>query len=571
MHKNAAIFKNIASKTEEHEFYSPIPKGYKPGKTKFIIVFGTVMSGLGKGIFSASLGKLLQMKGLKVAPIKFDGYLNVDAGTLNPYRHGEVFVLDDGTECDMDLGNYERYLGLNLSQNNYLTGGKIFSNVLKMERRGDYLGRDVQMIPHVTGYIKYFLRNLAMESKADVVCCEVGGTVGDIESSYFIEAMRELGYEEGKGNVCYVSLTYILEPDFLGEQKSKAAQLGISELMGKGIQPHIIACRATNPVNEKVREKISIYSNVPINRVVSVHNVDSVYQIPLLLRSAGLDNDVMKILGLKKKSGFLEERKMVNQWTNYVRKFKEPKGSVNIAITGKYTGLRDSYASILNALEHACTTNNVKMNIKWIETTKINNDKDAEEVLKDVDGIVVPGGFGKRGTEGKVICIKYARTHNLPYLGLCFGFQMALIEFARNVLKLKGADSTELDMNCKHPVIDILPEQKQIEGLGGNMRLGGRDIEVKKDSLVYNLYGQKLKVRERFRHRYEFNPQYKEQFENKGIIFSGKAPEHPIMQFFELKDHPFFVGTQAHPEFTSRPLAPNPLYNGFVKACLNKK
>jgi len=564
------ILTDRAIKTEEHEFYSPIPPGYKKGKTKYIVVFGTVMSGLGKGIFSSSLGKLLQMKGLTVAPLKFDGYLNIDAGTLNPYRHGEVFVLDDGLECDMDLGTYERFLDLGLSKANYLTGGRIFESVLHSERKGEYLGRDVQIIPHVTGYIKHYLRSLALKSKAHIVCCEVGGTVGDIENSYFIEAMRELGYEEGKENTCYVALTYVLEPEFLGEQKSKAAQLGIALLMAKGIQPDIIACRASNPVSKKVTEKISLYSNVPIHRVVSIHDMKSIYEIPLRLKEEKIDQSVIDILNLKTSINKWSEMKLSHQWSSYVKNINKIDRVIKIGITGKYTGLRDSYASIINALEHAGNINNVHVNIKWIETTSIQNEKDAERNLGDVSGIIVPGGFGIRGTEGKIQCIKYARLNKLPYLGLCFGFQMALIEYARNVLNLTNANSSEIAKDTEDPVIDLLPEQKKIESLGGTMRLGGQDIDIKKGSIVYKLYGKKSVVRERFRHRFEFNPKYKERFEEKGVVFSGKAPKQSIMQFFELPDHPFFIGTQAHPEFTSRPLKPNPLYNGFIRACLKQ-
>ena len=560
----------LAEKSEEHEFYTPLPPGYKKGQTKYIVVYGTVMSGLGKGIFSSSLGKLLQMKGLVIAPVKFDGYLNIDAGTLNPYRHGEVFVLDDGLECDMDLGTYERYLDMNLSENNYLTGGKIFSNVLKMERKGEYLGRDVQIIPHVTGFIKYFLRNLAVNSKADVVCVEVGGTVGDIENGYFIEAMRELIYEEGRENVCHVALTYILEPGFLGEQKSKAVQLGISSLMGKGIQPDIVACRSSNPITSKVAEKISIYSNVPIDHVASVHDVNSIYEIPVLLKESGIDRAVVDVLGLRKRCNKWTEMKKLHEWNSYVKKIRVIERVIKVGITGKYTGLRDSYASIINSLEHAGNSHNVKVSIKWIDTTAIESMADAEHALGDVAGIIVPGGFGKRGTEGKVHCIQYARQNSLPYLGLCFGFQMAIIEFARNVLHFKNANSTELNPKTPYPVVDLLPEQKEVEGLGGSMRLGGKNIEVRPESIVSRIYGKKTIVRERFRHRYEFNPVYQNDFEKAGMVFSGKAPQHPIMQFLELPDHPFFIGTQAHPEFTSRPLKPNPLYSGFIKACLKQ-
>src|SRR3989344_1398840 len=556
------LFNSAAKKTVEHEYYTPIPQGYKKGKTKYIVISGSVMSGLGKGIFSASLGKILQEKGYLCSPIKFDGYLNVDAGTLNPYRHGEVFVLDDGTECDMDLGTYERFLDKNLTKDNYLTGGKIFNNVLSRERKGSYLGRDVQFIPHVTGEIKLFLRNLAVKTRADIVLIEVGGTVGDIENQYFIEAMRQLAYEEGKDNSCFVNVTYILEPDFLGEQKSKAAQLGIRRLMELGIQPNIIACRATKPVTEKVREKISIYSNVPFENVISIHDVKSIYLIPSLLKKSEIDKRVLEILNLRNRSAYDKK------WNNFVNRINNLKDEITIGITGKYVMVRDSYASIIKALEHAGIYLNTKLNIKWIDT-EIINDNNAATELKDIKGIIVPGGFGKRGTEGKISCIKYARENNLPYLGLCFGFQMALIEYARNVLKLKNANSTEIDPKTKYPVVDILPEQKLLETLGGNMRLGGHDVLIKENTLAYNLYKQ-LKIRERFRHRYECNPDYIDKFEEKGIVFSGKsADEKNIMQILELTNHKFFIGTQYHGEYTSRPLKPHPLYLGFIKACLS--
>jgi CTP synthase len=563
------ILKSIAKKSDEHEFYTPVPTGYQCGKTKYVIVFGTVMSGIGKGIFSSSLAKLLQNKGLKVSPIKFDGYLNVDAGTLNPYRHGEVFVLDDGTECDMDLGTYERMIERNISRDNYLTGGKIFTSILGQERRGHYLGRDVQFIPHVTGEIKKFLRHLALKDESDLVFVEVGGTVGDIENGYFIEAMRQLAYEEGKDNVCFVALTYVLEPQFLGEQKSKAAQLGIHNLLSAGIQPDIIACRSHNPVIEKVREKISIYSNVQVNRVVSLHDCASIYQIPNILKEAGIDSEVVEILGLQGRVNSKQETDEQKRWDIFVEKITNPKKKITVGITGKYTGLRDSYASILKALEHAGAYNNTEVDVKWIETTEIESrKKKVFDELKDVDGIIVPGGFGKRGTEGKIECVRYAREKNIPYLGLCFGFQMAVIEYARNVCGLKDANTTEVESQTPHPVIDILPDQKHIQTLGGNMRLGGHDVELKEDTKASRLYGSRQSVRERFRHRYECNPEYIAILEKNGIVFSGKAPKQPIMQILELPKHKFFMGTQYHPEFTSRPLSPNPLFVEFVKSCL---
>ncbi|HRY60118.1 MAG TPA: CTP synthase (glutamine hydrolyzing) [Patescibacteria group bacterium] len=558
----------LASKTEEHEFYTPIPDGYKKGKTKFVIVTGTVMSGLGKGIFSSSLSKLLENQGLKCMPIKMEGYLNIDSGTLNPYRHGEVFVLDDGTECDMDLGTYERMMDKNLNRQCFVTNGQIFSKIFERERKGEYLGRDVQFIPHVTGEIKRHLRELAMSSGADVVLVEVGGTIGDIENSHYVEALRELSYEEGRGNVCFAALTYVLEPGFLGEQKSKAAQLGIRLLMEKGIHPDIIACRAENPVTEKVKEKISIYTNVPVERVFSMHDVESIYLIPKMMREEKLEIEVMKLLGLDSKA---KEDKAGNYaWDDFTQKvLKKKKNKATVGIAGKYTGLRDSYASIIKALEHCGAYLDTDIDIKWIETTKIENGgKPALSELKSIDALIVPGGFGKRGTEGKIECVRYARENGIPYLGLCLGFQIALIEFARNVCGLKNANSTEMNKETPYPVVDILPGQKNIDQLGGSMRLGGRDIDAKKDSQVYKLYGSKTTIHERFRHRYECNPKYIKKFEENGIIFSGRAPGENIMQILELKDHPFFMASQFHPEFTSRPLSPNPLFVGLVEAAI---
>ncbi|MBN2589052.1 MAG: CTP synthase [Sedimentisphaerales bacterium] len=569
MSKENELLASVSDVSTESEFFSPIPKGYKKGKTRYVFVMGTVMSGLGKGIFSSCMAKLLQDKGLKVAPIKLEGYLNVDSGTLNPFRHGEVFVLDDGMECDMDLGTYERLLDQDLSKANFATSGQIFSAVLNKERHGDYLGRDVQMIPHVTGEVKLKLRELAMKSKADVVFVEIGGTVGDLENAYFIEATRELAYEEGPGSCCFVALTYILEPKTLGEQKSKAAQLGIKQLMQCGVQPDIIACRAGSPVNEKARQKISIYSNVPFERVISLPDSASIYMIPAMLRENGLDFQVIRMLKIEDRINLQKERREWGKWCDFTEKMEKMDRQVTIGITGKYITVRDSYASIINALEHAGIALGCKESIKWIDTTDV-DDSNVAEALEGVDGIIVPGGFGTRGTEGKIACVKYARENKMPYLGLCFGFQMAVIEFARNVCGLKNANSTEIKPKCSEPVIDILPEQKEIEGLGGNMRLGGHDIDLKPQTLAWKIFGKKDSVRMRFRHRYEVDPKYIETLEEKGLIFSGKAPNLPIMQILELKDHPFFMGTQAHPCLTSRPLRPQPMFVGLVAAALQR-
>ncbi len=564
------LLASVSDASAETELYTPMPPGYTPGKTKFVIVFGTVMSGLGKGIFSSCLARCLKDKGVSVAPIKLEGYLNVDSGTLNPYRHGEVFVLDDGMETDMDLGTYERMLDQDLTRAHFTTSGQIFKRVLDKERKGSYLGRDVQMIPHVTGEVKCKLRELAVATRADVIFVEIGGTVGDLENAYYIEAMRELAFEEGPNSCCFVSLTYILEPRTLGEQKSKAAQLGIRRLMAAGIQPHIIACRAHSPVTHKVREKMAVYCNVSLDRVFSMHDCESVYLIPEMIRGAGLDTVVASILKLQNRLSPDNESASRQAWLGYVNRLRAGTVPVNIGITGKYTALRDSYASIIHALEHAGAALGSKVNISWIDTTEI-TDENVPEKLGDVHGIIVPGGFGVRGAEGKIAAIRYVRQHGMPYLGICYGFQMAVIEFARNVALLEGANTTEIDRDCLHPVIDILPEQKKIEGLGGNMRLGGYDVAVKPGTMAHEMFGADM-IRLRFRHRYEVDPRYVENLESAGMVFSGRSSKYPIMQILELpRDvHPYFIGTQAHPEFTSRPLSPDPMFVGLVRASLDR-
>jgi CTP synthase len=546
-----------------------MPTGYRRGHHKYVIVVGTVMSGLGKGIFSSSMAKLLQDKGLKVAPIKMEGYCNIDSGTLNPYRHGEVFVLNDGMETDMDLGTYERLLDQDLSAANFTTNGQIMSSVLRKEREGSYLGRDVQYIPHVTGEVKLKLRELAAKTNADVVFVEVGGTVGDLENTVYLEACRQLAYEEGENSVAFVALTYVLEPGALGEQKSKAAQLGIKRLMEIGIMPHIIACRAANPVKEKVREKISMYTNVPMKRVVTMHDVESIYMIPESLREAGMDREVLTLLRLHDRVDQRHEDVARERWKEFTDKIGTAEKTVTLAVTGKYTAVRDAYASIIKAGEHCGVHLGVNIVFKWLDTTAI----DPANVVKrlgDVDGIIVPGGFGVRGTEGKIECIRYAREKKIPYLGLCLGFQMAVIEYARNVCGIRDAHSSEFDKAGSNAVIDILPEQKMIEGLGGNMRLGGKEVQLKPGTIAAALFDNAKSTHLRFRHRYEVDPKYIEVLEKNGLIFSGKHPTQPIMQILELPSdvHPFFVGTQAHPELTSRPLRPQPLFMGLVKAAM---
>ena len=556
--------------SQDNEFFNPIPPGYQRGRHKYVVVVGTVMSGLGKGIFSSSVAKLFKDKGLKVSPIKMEGYLNIDSGTLNPYRHGEVFVLDDGLETDMDLGTYERMLDQNLTGDNYTTSGQIFRHVLDKERHGGYLGRDVQMIPHVTGEVKYMLRELAMNQHADVVFVEVGGTAGDYENAFYIEALRELAFEEGPGNVCFVALTYIIEPPAIGEQKSKAAQLGLKKLMEIGVQPHIVACRAHNPVGAAARQKIAMFSNVPVARVFSMHDRESIYTIPDAIRNAGLDRQILSLLSLHDRVDQVTEDRARQQWARFVHKLTAPrKFEAAIGITGKYAALRDAYASIDKALEHAAAHLSAKLEIRWIDTIDM-PPADAAKSLAGLHGIIVPGGFGHRGAEGKIACIQHCRTTGLPYLGICLGFQMAVVEYARNVCGLKHASSTEFDPDTDQPVIDILPEQKKIEGLGGNMRLGGHDVALKPDTLASFLFGGAASVRQRFRHRYEVDPKYIPQLEEAGLVFSGRHPAQPIMQVLELPTaiHPYFIGAQFHPELTGRPLTPHPMFMGLVAAAL---
>ncbi|RMF84172.1 MAG: CTP synthase [Planctomycetota bacterium] len=567
--ESESLLQSIRSRSAETEFHLPLPAGYKPGATKYVVVFGTVMSGLGKGIFSSSLAKCLQDKGLTVAPIKLEGYLNIDSGTLSPYRHGEVFVLDDGTECDMDLGTYERALDKDLTRLNFATSGQIFRRVLERERTGGYLGRDVQMIPHVTGEVKNRLRELAVAAKADVVFVEIGGTVGDVENAYIIEAMRQLAFEEGRRSVCFVALTYVLEPQILGEQKSKAAQLGVRRLMEMGIQPQIIACRAHNPVQQSVREKIALFSNVAPEYVFSMHDCDSVYLIPDMLRGAGCDKAVVQWLGLEERVDAAAERAERERWMTYVTHLREATRGVVIGVTGKYTTVRDAYASIIKAFEHAGTHLGCRVQLRWIETTELEY-ADTPEALDGLHGIVVPGAFGPRGAEGKIACMRYARENKLPCLGICYGFQMAVIEFARNVCGMEDANSTEIDTECRYPVITLLPEQRKIEGLGGTMRLGGFDIITRPGTLAARMFGPRGRMR--FRHRYEVEPRYVERLEAKGLIFSGSAPASGIMNMLELPEdvHPYYVGTQAHPELTSRPLRPQPMFLGLVHAALRR-
>jgi len=566
----ASILQNLSTVSDTGDSYSTRPDGYQTRRTRYIVITGSVMSGLGKGIFSASLGWLLQKHGYSCNLIKMDGYFNEDAGTLSPYRHGEVFVLDDGTECDMDIGTYERFIDKDLSYYNIFTNGRLLKRINNLERRGHFQGGDVQFFPHVTGEILKFVRESSMHYRADFTLVEIGGTVGDEENRSYIKAMSELAYEEGSDLVFFINLAWIIEASHLNEQKTKAAQHGTQLLMQSGINPDMIVCRAEHEVQEKVMAKLGQRLRIKAGYVVDCHNLDTIYQVPDLLKAQRVDELVLEHFNLDK-------RVIESGWSGYLDRYVRPERTIKIGLTGKYLGPRDTYASIQNAIEHAATELGVKSEVVNIPTEDIEKGKiDAAEATLQVSGIIVPGGFGKRGTEGKIAGIKQARERGVPYLGLCYGFQMAVIEYARNVCDLIGADTTENNPDTENAVICLLPEQYELEGIGGNMRLGGQDIVVKKGTRAFALYRDTRLmvadsvVRERFRHRYELNPSYKAILEENGLVFSGWAPNQPIMQILEITDHPFFIGVQYHPEFTSRPMTPNPLFKGFIDACLER-
>jgi CTP synthase len=532
-----------------------------PTKTKFIVVTGGVLSGLGKGIFTASLGRLLQSKGFRVAPIKIDPYVNIDAGTMNPIEHGEVFVLDDGSEVDMDLGNYERFLDTDMKSDNNITTGKIYQKVIDKEREGKYLGKTVQLIPHITNEIQNWVKKVGKDSNADMVLMEVGGTVGDIENLVFMEACRQLSLKE---DVIFVHCTLVPIISVVGEQKTKPTQQSVQRLREIGIQPDFIFCRSPKMLQEKIKQKLAMFCGVSEENVISGPDLDNIYKVPLILEEQGLTKRVLDHFGLKAKKTDMKE------WTKLVKKMDNAAKTLNIAITGKYTELQDSYVSIVESLKTSCGKLGVKLKIRWIETTDIERGKvNAKEALKGMDGIIVPGGFGPRGAEGKIKCIKYARENKIPFLGLCYGFQLSTIEYSRNVCGLKGANSTEIDKKPPHPVIDLLPEQRKIYKKGGTMRLGGQDVIIKKGSKAEKVYGG-LKARERFRHRWEFVPDYRKKLECEGLVFSGHDNSGEIMQILELPGHPFFMASQFHPELTTRILNPNPLFLNFVKAAYSK-
>ncbi len=536
---------------------------------RYIFVTGGVVSSLGKGLSSASLAYLLQSRGYKVRIRKLDPYLNVDPGTMSPFQHGEVFVTDDGAETDLDLGHYERFSGISAKQSDNITTGQIYSDVLKKERKGKYLGKTVQVIPHITDRIKQFIKSDIKNE--DFVICEIGGTVGDIESLPFVEAIRQFSNDVGKKNTLFIHLTLVPFMKASDEIKTKPTQHSVKELRSIGIQPDIIICRCERNIPLDQKKKISLFCNVDIKNVIQTIDVKTIYEAPISFNKENLDKQVLSYFKIKSKKNV-----NLNPWKKITRIVLSTKKNVNIAIIGKYVNLKDAYKSLDEALVHGGIHNNLKVNLVRIESDNL-KPSEIKNKLKDVSGILIPGGFGKRGTEGKIEAIKYARKNKIPFLGICFGMQMAIIEFARNVLKIKKASSSELNSKCV-PVVGLIYEWKKdgkiIKGtnkeLGGTMRLGSYPAELLNNSLIRNIYKSKI-ITERHRHRYEVNTNYKDQFEKKGLLFSGNSPDKSLPEIVELKNHPWFIGVQFHPEFKSRPLAPHPLFSSFIKAAKNHK
>lgn len=525
---------------------------------KYIFVTGGVVSGLGKGITAASLGRLLKSRGYRVTMQKFDPYINFDPGTMSPYQHGEVFVTDDGAETDLDLGHYERFIDENLSVNSNVTTGKIYWNVISRERRGDFLGCTVQVIPHITNEIKDRIYRVGKTGNTDIVITEIGGTVGDIESLPFLEAIRQASKEVGHGNACFIHVTllpYICGSD---ELKSKPTQHSVKELLSLGIQPNIIVCRSEMSIPDDVRDKISLFCNIRKEDVIQNLTAPVIYEVPLMLENEGLADSVCYHLGLQNRRPDLDE------WRTMVESFKTPKSKVTIGLVGKYVELHDAYLSVAESLCHAGIANNVDVNIQWISAEDVTPET-ADSLLHECAGILVPGGFGDRGIEGKIEAARYARVNNIPYLGICLGMQMAVVEFARNVLNLEDANTSEINPATHHPVIDIMPDQKEITDKGGTMRLGLYPCKLSPDSQCRALYNDEL-IYERHRHRFEFNNEYRKRFIDAGMRIAGLSPDEKLVEIVELENHPWFVGVQFHPEFKSRPNRPHPVFLGFMKA-----
>ena len=530
-------------------------------KTKFIFVTGGVVSSLGKGLASASIGALMESRGLKVTLLKMDPYINVDPGTMSPFQHGEVFVTDDGAETDLDLGHYERYVSTSMGRKNNFTTGQVYDTVIARERRGDYLGGTVQVIPHITDEIKK--RILTAAEGYDLAICEVGGTVGDIEGLPFLEAIRQFGWDSGKENVLYVHLTLVPYIATGGELKSKPTQHSVKELTGLGIQPDILLCRTDRLLEKNIKSKIAHFCNVDENAVITAKDVEWVYEVPLVFHQEGLDERIVEKLHMW--TGAPNLRK----WNKIARVLNHPKDSVRIAVVGKYMSLKESYKSLLEALVHGGIANEVQVDVDCVEAEAI-EEQGVKGILERADGILVPGGFGDRGSEGKIEAVRFARENRIPFLGICLGMQMAVAEFARGVCELKGANSSEFDETSPHPVIHLMDSQKEIKDMGGTMRLGDYPCVLQESSVALKAYG-KRKISERHRHRYEFNNGYRDLMKEKGMVLSGLSPDGRLVEIIEIKDHPWFVGCQFHPEFKSRPTDSHPLFKGFVKAAMQNR
>lgn len=527
---------------------------------KYVFVTGGVVSGLGKGITAASLGRLLKSRGFSVTMQKFDPYINIDPGTMNPIQHGEVFVTDDGAETDLDLGHYERFIDESLTKNSNVTSGKVYWSVLNKERRGDFGGGTVQVIPHITNEIKSrFYRDFSSD-ETKIAIIEVGGTVGDIESQPFLESIRQFQHEVGRENAILIHVTLIPYLKSSGEMKTKPTQASVKELQGMGIQPDIIVCRSEHPLDAPIKEKLALFCNVPKSHVLQNLDVDILYEAPLAMEEEHLAQVACECLKLPCPDAELKE------WRDMCIAWKNPTKSVSVALVGKYIQLHDAYISVVEALKHGGVASLASVNIKWIDSEHI-NDENTADYLKDVDGILVPGGFGNRGIEGKISAIKYARENNVPFLGLCLGMQLSIVEFARNVIGYSDAHSVELDPATTHPVIHLMPDQEGIDDIGGTLRLGSYPCVLDKSSKAYELYGQET-IRERHRHRYEVNNDYRNALSENGMKLSGMSPDGRIVEMIEIPSHPWFVATQAHPEFKSRPNRPHPLFKGFIKAAL---
>ena len=530
------------------------------GKTKYIFITGGVVSGLGKGITAASLGRLLKSRGLKVTAQKLDPYLNVDPGTMNPVQHGEVFVTDDGAETDLDLGHYERFIDESLSQNSNLTSGRVYWKVITDERKGVYGGQTIQIIPHVTNEIKRSISRNA-DTGADVCLVEIGGTVGDIESQPFLEAIRQFAVEAGRENCLFIHVTLVPYLAASDELKSKPTQHSVKEMLSIGINPDIIVCRTEHPLTDEIKHKISLFCNVDPECVIENNNCDILYAVPIMLHQQHMDDVVIRKLGID-----CPGAPDLTDWQEMLDALRHPVQTVKIGLVGKYVELHDSYISVNEALKHGGIATHSAVDIHWIDSETLEGDDvDLDAILGDMDGILVPGGFGSRGIEGKINACRYARTHGVPYLGICLGMQIAIIEFARDVLGMADANSAEIDPSTTHPVIDILPEQKDVTDMGGTMRLGQYPCTLNPESKAYGLYGASM-IYERHRHRYEVNNDYRPDLLNGGMIFAGTSPDNHIVEMVEIPDHPWFVAGQFHPEFKSRPNRPHPLFRGFVTA-----